>query len=141
MHTIFHGVVKSLFDYWFSIGGKQSLKLRLDENDRRLLSIRPPNFVNSPPRSIKEYKNWRAHEFMNFILYYSLIVFKDIMKPIYYDHLKLLVISLECLSLRIIKNDDLLIIEKLLFKYVSDLSVLYTESIMTSGFHELIQLT
>lgn len=60
------------------------------------------------------------------------------MKTDYYNHLKLLVISIEYLSMKLIKKIDLIIVEKLLFKYVKNLDILYSESIITSGFHELV---
>ena len=42
MHSIFYGVVKSLFRYWFDESGNQSLKHSIDIIDKKLVSIRPP---------------------------------------------------------------------------------------------------
>lgn len=62
------------------------------------------------------------------------------MKTNYYNHLKLLVISIEFLSMKNIKNVDLVFVEKLLLKYVENLDILYSERIITSEFHELVHL-
>lgn len=141
MHSVYYGVVKTLFHYWFELNGEQSLKSKINEIDERLLSITPPKSLKSAPRSITCFKNWRAHEFQNFILYYSLFVFYEIMDDKYYNHLKLLVISLVTLSMRIIKKDNLVHVENLLFKFVSNLKILYSEQILTSSFHELLHMS
>ena len=140
MHSVCHGVVKDLFKLWFDLPGKQSLLLKKEEIDRRLLQIKPPSFVQTAPRSINEYKNWRAKEFLNFILFYSLYVFKDIMKIEYYENLKCLVISLEVLFSKLIKKSDLILEEKLLFKFLTELGILNSENIFTSSFHELVHV-
>lgn len=141
MHSVYYGVVKTLFHYWFKLNGEQSLKSKINEIDERLLSITPPKSLKSDPRSITCFKNWRAHEFQNFILYYSLFVFYEIMDDKYYNHLKLLVISLVTLSMRIIKKDNLVHVENVLFKFVSNLKILYSEQILTSSFHELLHMS
>lgn len=141
MHSVYYGVVKTLFHYWFELNGEQSLKSKINEIDDRLLSITPPISLKSSPRSITCFKSWIAHEFQNFILYYSLFVFYEIMDDKYYNHLKLLVISLVTLSLRIIKKDNLVHVENLLFKFVLNLKILYSEQILTSSFHELLHMS
>ena len=97
MHSIFLGVVKSFFCYWFDhVNTKPySLKSRIKEKDERLLNITPPSLGFSALRSITKSKKWRAHDFLNFILHYSLIVFTEIMNEEYYENLKLFVCALE----------------------------------------------
>lgn len=86
MHSVLYGVIKNLFNYWFDFKCQFSLKKHKEKIDKRLLAIRPPMCINYAPRSIDDYKNWRAHEFLHFALFYSLVVFKDIMTDIYYEH-------------------------------------------------------
>jgi hypothetical protein len=42
MHSLFYGVIKGLFRYWFDEQGQQSLKSNLDALNDRLLKIKPP---------------------------------------------------------------------------------------------------
>lgn len=60
-------------------------------------------------------------------------------KP-YYEHIKCLVISLKIISMKIIKKEELSIVENLLFKFVYQLKDLYSEHIITASFHELLHL-
>lgn len=112
MHSILYGVVKNLFTYWFEMNCQFSLKAYKQRIDQRLLGIRTPAFINSAPRSINDFKNWRAHEYLHFILFYSQVVFKDIMKDEYYEHLMSLLISLEILLSKIIRKADLYYVEE-----------------------------
>ena len=80
MHSILYGVVKVLFKYWFEKDKNKpySLRSKVKEIDARLKNVRPPNYVSNYPRSIETtWHLWRCHEFLSFILYYALIVFKD----------------------------------------------------------------
>lgn len=138
MHSTYHGVIKELCLYWFELEGEFSLKSRFNEIDKRLIQIKPPNFIQTAPRSVSDYNIWRAHEYMNFILYYAFIVFYEIMNMKYYNHLKCLIISLEILSMKCIKRNDLDKVEKLLIKFLEDAPKLYSENILKSGFHELV---
>ena len=97
MHSISNGVIETLFTYWFQHSShySYSLKERLDIIDQRLMKIRPPSYVSTAPRTIKNWKIWRSHENLNFILLYSLIVFYEIMDIEQYNNLILLVIILE----------------------------------------------
>lgn len=142
MHTAFLGVVKTLFEYWFEgPNSKYSLKSKMEEINRNLLNIKPPSFVPASPRSIFDWRNWRSHEFMYFILFYSLIVFFNIMPVRLYEHLKALVISFEFLFSKNITREELIDVDFLLHKFVKNLPVIYDESILKSGFHELIHFS
>ncbi|CAF1024132.1 unnamed protein product, partial [Brachionus calyciflorus] len=142
MHSIFLGVTKNFFKYWFSnpISNNYSLRKKIGIIDERLLKIKPPSFICSAPRSVTKWHKWRAHEFMNFILHFSLIVFSNVMEFKYYQNLKLFVISLEHLYAPSINKNDLDIIQRLLRLFVSQLSKLYDDFIMLSGVHELLHL-
>jgi hypothetical protein len=44
MHSVFYGVVKGLFRYWFDEVGPQSLKPNIDLLGQKLISIKPPRY-------------------------------------------------------------------------------------------------
>ena len=142
MHSVLEGVLKNFFKFWFesTISCNYSLKKYMQEIDNRLLNIKPPKFIPSTPRSIYSYKLWRAHEYLSFILYYSLPVFIKIMTTEYYDNLAKLVIFLEILLSPKIDLQQLKKSEVLIFNFVEELETLYPHSIMLSGVHELLHL-
>ena len=140
MHSVFYGVIKGLFNYWFEIKCEASLIRKIDEIDQKLLTMKPTCSVPHAPRSIKHWKIWKAHEFLSFILYFSLPVFYEIMSPEYYSNLILLVISLENLFSRKIEKIKLVKIHQMIIMFVKQLESLYPLTILSSGIHELLHL-
>jgi hypothetical protein len=89
MHCICLGVVRQMAKLWFEaknhdcayyIGNSISLV------DKRLLSIKPPCSISRTPRSLSVMKFWKAHEWLVWLLFYSLPVLKDILHQKYYTH-------------------------------------------------------
>ncbi|RNA29376.1 hypothetical protein BpHYR1_028554 [Brachionus plicatilis] len=80
MHSVYHGIIKEFFRYWFEKPSELSsiLKKQINVLNSRLMSIRPPSYVPSAPRPLHEYHNWKAHEFMIFIFYYAPIIFYQV---------------------------------------------------------------
>ncbi len=141
MHTVGLGVIKNLFEYWFDFKlGEYSLRYYYDEIEKRYVSIRPPNHLSSAPKSITEWKNWKAREFINFILFYSLPVFLNLMPIAHFEHLTKLVTALEILRTKNIQVSSIQVADNLLRQFVEGASSLYTPSIMKSGVHELLHL-
>ncbi len=98
MHSLLEGVIKNEFKYWFSSeysSNPYSIRRFMQEVDKRLVLVLSPKFIPSTPRSIYSYNLWRAHEYLSFILYYSIPVFRDIMNFEYYENLKKLVVFME----------------------------------------------
>jgi hypothetical protein len=139
MHSIFLGVVKLMFVYWFNskLEKPYCMKQHIGILNGRLLSCRPPNSVAQAPRKLEDFNNWRAHEFMHFILFFAIPVFYKIMPTTYFDHLLLLIISLEKLLNKKINRNELGEINSMLNKFVVEADDLYGSDIMTSGMHEL----
>ena len=142
MHSILLGVVKQLFYYWFSkpSSEKYSLINKMDRLEERMNRIRPPQFIQQAPRSLLDYKIWRAHEFLNFLMYFSIPTFYEIMDKEYFDHLLLLIISLEFLLSKNIIKSQLESVQSVLSLFVSKLENLYDEHIQSSSMHELLHL-
>jgi hypothetical protein len=143
MHSLLEGVVKNLLNYWFETGdflGEHSLRPYMQEIERRLLSIRPPKFVPYTPRSIYIHNLWHAHEYLAFILYYALPVFKDIMRENDYQNLQKLVVFIETILSPEINRDDLYKVNLIIQDFVLELASLYSPRIMLSGVHELLHL-
>ena len=142
MHSILEGVVKTFFKYWFEsdIRAEYSLKKYMREIDKRILTIRPPKFVPTTPRSIYLSNFWRAHEYLSFILYYALPVFRDIMHQKFYNNIKKLVVFIEIILAPSINSDSLKIAETIIIDFVEEVAQLYPISIQLSGLHELLHI-
>ena len=141
MHTVGYGVIKELFYYWFDAKlGPYTLRHSYDQIEKRYMSIRPPAYLQTAPRSITEFNIWKAKEFINFLLFYSLPVFQNLMENEHYEHLTKLVVALEILLAKKIYRNQLPIADQLLREFVRDASRLYSPKIMKSGFHELLHL-
>ena len=143
MHSVLEGVIKNFFNYWFDSKYSSisfSLRKNINEIDQRLLIIKPPSFVQSAPRSIREYSSWRAKEFLYFIIYYAIPCFFNIMNDKCYYNLIKLIIFMEFLLSKRIKHSDCDKYQNLIQSYLSEVSSLYLPSIMLSGMHELVHL-
>ncbi len=142
MHSVLEGVLKSLFSLWFEKENNlsYSLKTYVNKIDARLLTIRPPKYVPTAPRSIKYWKTWRAHEYLSFLLFYSLPIFSDIMEREQLDHLKKLCLFMQILLSKEIKQDDLDFAQMIIIEFVEKYKDFYGERNMLSGVHELLHL-
>lgn len=143
MHSLLEGVIKNFFKYWFSSdfsSNSYSIRRFMKEIDNRLVLIFPPKFIPSTPRSIYSYNLWRAHEYLSFILYYSIPVFRDIMSFEFYENLKKLVVFMETLLSSSINLNELNLARNLIIDFVQEVSNLYPQSIMLSGMHEVLHL-
>ena len=142
MHTIWLGFCKLHFQYLFGHKSTHnySLKSNLVELNQRLLACKPPSFVTQAPRSLNTFHNWRAHEFMNFYLFFAIPTFKGIMKDVYFNHLLLFIVALENIFCEKIERENLSLIREILNEFVLGLEDLYDKHILVSGAHELIHL-
>ena len=142
MHSLIGGDVKFLMECRFtkSRNYDYSLKQHFNIINSRLLSIRPPQFIPCPPKSLNTLSSWKCKDFLTFIIYYALIVFKGLMSDIYFEHLTKLIISLEILLTKKIVKESLDYAQVLLEDFVNDMTPLYGVLSMKSGMHELLHI-
>ena len=122
------GVVCLLLNLWFS--SKNSSKPWYLGKFRRsidssLLKIKPPNVVSRVPRSLEERDQWKASEFRNWLLFYSIPLLQGILLPLYFNHYLLLVSAMYTLLQASISPEELLTAEALLYVFVQKMGVLY----------------
>jgi hypothetical protein len=146
MHSILEGVVKRFFKFWFeeTVSGDEkydfSLKRHIKEIDRRLSNIKVPSFIPTTPRSILDYKIWRAKEFLCFLIYYLLPIFYDLMDSIFLINITKLVVATEFLLQKEILKSDLVYVQAILKAFVCEVEKLYPPNIMLSGMHEILHI-
>ncbi len=102
------------------------------------MRIKPPQFIPNAPRTIKSWKQWKANEYLTFIVYYLLPIFLNIMDADQFYHLSKLVIFLEVLLSKSIEFISLDYSQVIIQQFVRDLTLFYPQTILLSGMHELL---
>ena len=94
MHNICLGTVRQMANLWFDTKNHEEpfyIGKSVNTIDSQLLTIKPPCSLSRTPRSVSLLKFWKAHEWLAWLLYYSLPVLCNILPTIYYSHWALLV--------------------------------------------------
>ena len=130
---------------WFDSEHSQELWYcgnRVKEADYKLLQIKPPLTITRTPRSIEQHRSyWKASEYRNWLLFYSLPVMFCILPMEYLAHHMLLVEAIHTLLKSLITSSQLDKAEKLLQHYCFKLQHYYSERYMTANVHHLLHLT
>ena len=142
MHSILLGVMKTFFKYWWETDSSKpySLKKFMPSINEKLIRIRPPSFVSTPPRSIHVWQKWRAHEYLHFMIHYLVPVFNNAVPKIIFDNIIKLVIFMQIILNQKINRKYLKQAQVLIERFLNELVDIYDEAIMVSGTHELIHL-
>lgn len=143
MHLVCLGVVRRLIIYWYN----GPFKARLSSRIRSAISIDLENLVEftpsefaRKPRSLNEYKRWKATEFRQFLLYTGPVVLCNKLPSNLYSHFLLL----SC-SIRIMLSPAACFLYsdyagELLKIFVKNFSTLY-ESEIVYNVHSLVHLS
>lgn len=70
MHCVLEGVTQQITDTWLA-EQKYKVKKQLTELETRIKRLKPPNSFCRLPRPIKERKNWKATEWLYWLLLLS----------------------------------------------------------------------
>lgn len=125
---------------------KGPLKFRLSKYDinkinKRLenLQISKPEEFKRRPRSISEFRTWKAVEFRQFLLYTGPVVLKGIVNDQIYDNFLALHVATRILLspqlVAISKNVDYS--QKLLDNFLENFSIIYDEKFVSSNIHNV----
>ncbi|KAF4525461.1 hypothetical protein B566_EDAN004873, partial [Ephemera danica] len=144
MHGVFGGAGKKtlqiLTDPTFK-GMDFSLSHLSEIIDKKLLQIKPPNFVSRYPRSLKANMAYlKVSELKNFHLYYALPIFITVMSEPYLSHYAKFVHASYILCSESISNDDISLAESLMIQFVSQYEDLYGLKFMSANLHALLHL-
>lgn len=145
LHCLCLGVVKTTVSWWlqgsnkdetFYLGSPQKMRLI----DDVLLSIKPPTEITRTPRSISQWKIWKASEWKNFLLYYSIPCLLNAGMPKkYVEHWFLLVSSMHLLLKEKIRPTDLVNAGKSLREFVLTMEEVYNApQLMKFNLHLLL---
>ncbi|XP_024892185.1 uncharacterized protein LOC112467697 isoform X1 [Temnothorax curvispinosus] len=143
MHCLCLGIAEQFLRYWIE---SNNLPYSLSNNDINkidnvLLTIKAPNQIARLSRSIRDKKYWKAREWENWILYYSLpilLCFPHL--EIWVKHWSLLVEAFYILLKKSITRDEVNYAHTLLTKFVCYTEHYYSKAAMTYNVHQLLHL-
>lgn len=133
MHNVFLGVTKQHMTLLIDLIEPKYHQLITD----RVKKIKPPSRISRAPRSIKDIANFKASEFRNWLIYYSLTCFNALIDIKYLKHLALLSQAIYYLNQECITSDEIDKAELLLIQYVREYEELFGIERMTYNIHLL----
>lgn len=142
MHAWLLGVAKMIIKAWFDSTNHEKpwyLGTKLDEFNRRLLSILPPCEITRAPQNIEN--KLKAAELKNASIYYSAVVLLDILPIKYYRHWLLFVQSMYIFLKEVTSKEESAFAEKCLISFHDGIEELYGKEFMTFNVHTLKHVT
>ncbi|XP_034235713.1 uncharacterized protein LOC117642039 isoform X2 [Thrips palmi] len=143
---LFHALVncaKRFANLWFSkrYSSKDfSVRSRLNEVDRRLLSITITDTVSRAPRSLEDRSDWRGHEWFHWVVFYSIPVLAGILPKRYLNHWSLLVRGIVILMQNSVSKSDVVHARRFLRQFNVEIDTLYGPEHVTFSTHLLTHL-
>ncbi|KAF0688557.1 Uncharacterized protein FWK35_00038081, partial [Aphis craccivora] len=146
MHLICLGVVKKMINLW--IAGP--LTVRIPARDVKLISDAlilfqnyTPNDFNRKPRSLFDYKHWKATEFRTFLLYTGSVVLKKILRHDIYENFIVLHVAISILiNTNLVKDENFInYAKKLLIQFILQFQEIYGIDNVSHNIHNLLHLT
>ncbi|KAK6489849.1 hypothetical protein HHUSO_G6776 [Huso huso] len=110
MHCALLGVARQMMRLWVESKYHRYpfyLGTQVERIDSRLLPIKPPSNISRIPRSVTQYKFWKAHEWFAWLVFYSVPVLKGILQEKYFLHWCLLVEGIAILTSQSISEEQL----------------------------------
>jgi len=144
-HLICLGVMKKMINLWFC----DNLSVRLPFRKVQLISnilinIAPhiPKNFQRKPRSLIYFRQWKATEFRQFLLYTGPFVLKGIVSENIYDHFLSLHVATTILCSNLFCSNEVYLsyAEDLLQHFVSSFKVLYGSHHVSHNIHGLLHL-
>lgn len=144
MHCVLLGVTKTLMTLWFDKSHTAefwNISKRVEEVDRHLLNITPPNCISRAPRSIsKDYAHWKASEFQSFLFFYGIPCLWNILPDEYFQHFLLLADAVWLLNQSSISPQCLEKAGNILRHFCLRIEALYGNRYQTFNVHCLLHL-
>ena len=136
MHCCLAGVAKQITKCFLNIIPTPVI----DELNEILLEIKVPHQIGRSTRSFKDMKQWKAREWENFTLYYSVPLFQIALSKEMLEYWILFVESLHKLLSTDINIDELNEVDKKLHKFVFLTEKLFHKVAMTYNIHQLLHI-
>lgn len=143
MHCAWLGICRQFAEYWFaeknqdySIGSRG-----VGTIENILTNLTVPKKIERLTRALRERKFWKAKEWENWCLYYSLPCLSCVLPKKYVDHWASFVEAMYILLQERISSTSLIRAERLIQDFVGLTEMYYKENAMTYNVHVLLHLT
>ncbi|XP_072145749.1 uncharacterized protein [Dermacentor andersoni] len=143
MHCVLLGVSRHFTELWLSavnqpyyIGSPQVLSII----DERLCATKPHLCVSRLPRSLSVRMYWKASEWQQWLLYFSLPCLEGLLPAQFFKHFSLLVQGIALLLQGTVSKDNITTSTNCLVRFVVDVQFLYGENHMTNNVHQLLHI-
>ncbi len=143
MHNVHLGVVRQMASMWLDSDNHEKpyyIGNKVNELDEQLLLIKPPCNITRVPRSLQQRRFWKASEWQNWLLFYSIFVLKGILPRVFYQHWLVLVTFMYLLCKDIITTEDIKKFEKLVVDFVKQFETLYGKTHVSFNVHLCLHL-
>lgn len=135
MHCCLLGVTRQLAELWFGSSSGEAYYIgnptKLGVVDRRIGKIKPPSMISRVPRPMTERKYWKASEWYNWLLFFSLPCLLGVLPPLYFQHLCLFVQAMFLLLQKSISAEDGNLADLLMMSFVGRFQILYGTQSLT----------
>ncbi|KAL7292272.1 hypothetical protein TKK_0013884 [Trichogramma kaykai] len=136
MHCCLEGVAARMLNYFL----QNTSDDKIEELDDQIVEIAPPNQLQRLTRPISERNDWKAREWENFVLYYSITLLEPIISPKKFNHWLLFVEAMYIILQDTIKIEDLNLANKLFHTFVADMEENHGKRAMTYNTHILLHI-
>ena len=141
MHCVLLGVVYQFLTMWLNSPRKDYYIKNPSKIDSLLNSVKPPSNIRRAFRSIEKYLHvWKASELRTFLLFYSPVVLKLVLAPVFYNHWLLLVNAFRLLLQKSLSATDINTAKLLIYKFIGEIPELYGEEHVNYNVHLLIHV-
>ncbi|XP_071582262.1 uncharacterized protein [Temnothorax nylanderi] len=143
MHLLYIGVFKRLLYFWLFIVGVWKLHrdiINLISEVFVFLKEFCPHDFNRKPRSLNDFKLFKATEFRRILLYDGIVAFKDLIHDNIYKHFLLLHSAAYILASSTLVHTHLHLAEQFIKTFISHSVVLYGTSFVVYNVHSLSHL-
>jgi len=143
MHCVYLGVMRQMLNLMTSSDYSEepfSVYDKISTINSRIKKVKVPHFVERLPQGVDKLVHWKASELRNFMFYICLLVFNGVLKPEYFDHLKLFVRGVALLNKSSVSKDDIRESNNLLREFVKKFQILYGLRHMSYNLHLLLHL-
>ena len=145
MHCALEGVMKLLLELWFTSRESQeepfNISKYVEDVDRRIGEIKPPNRISRCPRSTEGHrKYWKANELRAFLFFYGAMVLRGILPDVYYEHFMLFSEAIFTLCHATVTQSQIEHTERLLMHFCLKFPKLYSERYQTANLHSLLHM-
>lgn len=143
MHGVLLGVVKKLLELWFDTkySDKDFFVKKQDKEqiNKRLRQVKPPYVVHRKPRDLGQVSHWKASEYRNWLLFYSIPCLTGFLKEKYLCHFSKLVEAVYLLLGQGITRADLDRARELLAEFAKEFGH-YGQNCLSLNVHHLTHL-